>query len=202
MTEYLLAFAVLFTLACILWTSSCISLRRAKRRTISQLQNFAKQVNALYSYSLLLDYDKAKGVHRQRSFEYKLYERRGAWLSLAILLKKPIDFYLRIARKSLKESIIKGRKINLEKGDLLPFLEDTLVIKTSDSKTAQNLLDSNAQAIVLRLFEDFKIAKLEIDSEVLKINISDPEIAGEKYFSALLDVAIEFADAVETKASA
>lgn len=200
--EYLLAFAVLFTLACILWTISSYSLRRAKRNTISRLKKFAEHINAFHSYSLWLDYDKAKGEHRNHSFEYKLFERRGAWLSLTILLKGTLDFYIRIARKSLRESIIKGRKIDLERGDLLPYLEDTLVIKTSNSKIAKALLDSNTQAIVLHLFEDFKIAKMEINRGVLRIDISDPEIGGEKYFSTLLDIAIDFAEQAEKRVNA
>ncbi len=200
--EYFLAFALLFTLACILWTISSYSLRRAKRRTISHLKKFAEQINALHSYSLLLDYDKANGEHRKHSFEFKLYERRGAWLSLTIMLKKTIDFYLRIARKSLRESIIKGGKINLKRGDLSPFLESMLVVKTSDSKLAQTLLDPSVQAIVLRLFEVFKIAKIEINQGVLRIDISDPEISDEKYFNALLDAAVDFAEEAEARASA
>lgn len=200
MLEHLLAFAMLITLACILWSISSYSLRRAKRVTISHLEKFADQVNAVHSYSLLLDYDKANGVHRNHCFEYKLYERRGAWLCLTIFLKQTLDFYIRIARKSLRESIVKGKKVNLERGDLMPFIENTITIKTSDSKMAQKLLDLTTQAIVLRLFEEFKIAKMEINQDAMKINISDPEIGSEKYFNELLNIAIDLAEQVEARA--
>lgn len=197
LSPYLLAFTVLLILAAILWTISCYGLRRAKSRTISHLKRFAEQTNALHTFSIFLDYDCAKGELRNHGFEFKLYERMGAWLLLTVFLSKQADFYLRIARKSLRELIVKGKEVRLEGGDLLPFLETMIALKTNDAEKARMLLHPGVQAIVLRLFEDFKIARLELDGSEIRITISDAEITGEEYFKSMLELALDFAEEVE-----
>ncbi len=195
-SPYILAFAVLLVLAAILWAVSCYGSRRAKSGTILHLKKFAEQVGGVHTCSTFLDYDKAKGEYRNRGFELRLYEHRGAWLLLNIRLKQS-DYYLRIARKSIRESLVRGRKSEILNGCLPVFLESILDLKTSDPKKTQRLLDQDMHALLLRLFEEFKITRLEAGGSEMKVLISDPEITGELYFKSILDMAMEFADRVE-----
>ena len=195
-SPYILAFIVLIVLAAILWAVSCYGSRRAKSGTILHLKKFAEQVGAVHTCSTFLDYDKANGEYRNRSFELRLYEHRGAWLLLNIWLKQS-DYYLRIARKSIRESLVRGRKSEILNGCLPVFLESILDLKTSDSKKTQRLLDNDMQALVMRLFEEFKITRLEGGMGEIRVLISDPEITEELYFKSILDTTIEFADRIE-----
>lgn len=199
LSPYILAFAVLLVLGAVLWTISCYGSRRAKSGTISHFKKFAEQCDLQYSCSTILDYDRVKGVNRNRSFEFKLYELRGAWLLLRVLLSKQSDFYLRIARKSIRETVFKGRETGLETGCLSDLLESMLALKTDDPKKTQMLLDSDTQSIALKFFEELKIARLEIDKGELRVTISDPEITGEGYFISILEITMDFADRVEKK---